>query len=87
MEEKIKNGQGTEFSAKAVDSNKSTKNIKVDTLWYFISEYLDMINYTCAKCDEEFLYYYDQLVNYVNSKIGLSKDNEVIDFYLIYLIK
>lgn len=61
--------------------------IKVDTLWQFIADYLEFINYTGAKCDKEFMERFDRLIDYVHDKIALPRDFYLADEYVVYEVE
>lgn len=54
--------------------------------WHIISNYLDDIsNFWVAHTDEDFKKILTELKSYVNKKLALDGDGEVIDFFVVYL--
>ena len=59
--------------------------IKTSSTWEFVFRYLDVLRNIGAKCDEGFYQRYEQLMDYVCSKIVLP-DCEVLEEYHVYVV-
>ena len=75
---KLKNGDDIK-----VTKNKAIK-IKQSPFWNFAYLYLQMLEeFTVLMEDKEFYRLYNQLLEYVQSKIELSHPGDIIDEYVI----
>ncbi len=59
---------------------------KQDVHWHIISNYLEYLsNYCVADTDETFSSLLKQMQKYVNNKLKLNGDGEVIDLFVLVL--
>ena len=55
---------------------------KHDELWVFVEQYLDFLGYIGIKSDIEFMRLYNELTNYVQTKLRLPEDGgTIVDMY------
>ena len=53
-----------------------------DELWVFVEQYLDFLGYIGIKSDIEFMRLYNELTNYVQTKLRLPKNGgAIVDMY------
>lgn len=79
-----KHKEGHKLTKKLADSDKEIDIVKVNVMWYFISDYLDLLNNTGAVCDEDFMRYFKQLVDYVYSKLNIPNYSDILEQYVVF---
>ncbi len=84
----MKNYDKTPSATKNDDkSNHSIITVKVSAMWCFISNCLEMFNFTGAVYDEEFSRKLNGLQEYVNGKIGCPSEYDIVGEYVVYELK
>lgn len=72
----------------STERNRTTKTtVKINVMWHFVADYLEMLNSTGAIFDEEFASRFNSLVDYVNSKIYIIDVKNVLDEYVVYEVE
>lgn len=66
------------------DSSNINTIVKVNVMWHFVSNYLELLGNTGAVFDKEFMRYYKQLQNYVYGKMQLPVSEDILDEYVVY---
>lgn len=75
-------------SNQSTEKSRTTKiTVKVSALWHFVADYLEMLNSSCAVCDEEFLSRFNKLMEYVYGKIDISNVKNILDEYVVYEVE
>lgn len=62
-------------------------SVKVSSMWYFVAEYLEMLNSIGAIFDKEFVSRFNGLLDYVYGKINLPVAENIVDEYVVYEVE
>lgn len=81
----VKHDMANQTTEKTISDKVST--VKVSALWYFVEWYLEFLQSTGAKYDEEFSRYFKQLYDYVCSKIAVPQAKNILDEYVVYEVE
>lgn len=74
------------FNQSSTEKNSSSKTtVKVNAMWYFVAEYLEMLKYVGAKYDEVFCRRLKSLLDYVYGKNELPTEfGDIVGEYVVY---
>ena len=81
----LKHNMANQTTEKTVLAKKVTA--KVSALWYFVEWYLSMLTFTGAIVDDDFSRYFNQLYDYVRSKITDPQAKHILDEYVVYEVE
>lgn len=76
---------------KIVNDNKN-KNLlltefKVDAMWKFAADYLEVLKHFSVKYDKGFAMRYNRLMEYVHKKIALPENCEIVAEYAMFQVR
>lgn len=76
---------------KIVNDNKNNNllltEFKVDAMWKFAADYLEVLKHFSVKYDKGFAMRYNRLMEYVHKKIALPENCEIIAEYAMFQVR
>lgn len=66
---------------------KNVFDLKVDAMWKFAADYLEVLKHFSVKYDKGFAMRYNRLMDYVHKKIALPENCEIIAEYAMFQVR